>query len=112
MKVLRYAAAAVTVLMSLMNLPFAFGDGVSAPVGWLVTLIGVAGILAAVALLRNVPWAPWAVTAVGAVNFLGGVLALTQDRSGAVVGIVVSTLITALGAACLRRPTAGGPEPA
>lgn len=42
MKVLRYSAAAVTILMSAMNLPFAFGDGVSPPVGWLVTLLGVA----------------------------------------------------------------------
>jgi hypothetical protein len=87
-----------------MNLPFAFSDGVPAPVGWLVTLLGAAGIVAAVTLLRNVSWGPWAVTAVGAANFLGGVVALVQSRDGAVIGIVLSTLITALGAACLRRP--------
>ena len=48
MKILRYAAAAVTILMSLLNLPFAFADGVSPPIGWLVTSLGVAGIVAAV----------------------------------------------------------------
>jgi hypothetical protein len=112
MKILRYATAAVTTLMSLMNLPFAFGDGVSPSIGWLVTLMGVAGILAAVALLRQVPWAPWAVTAIGVVNLLGGVLALALDRDGAVTGIVVSALITALGLACLRQSAGGRPEPA
>ena len=106
MKVLRYTAAAVTILMSLMNLPFAFGDGVSPPVGWLVTLLGVVGIVAAVALLRRVPGAPWAVTAVGVVNLVGAVLALGLDRDGAVIGLVVSMLITALGIACLRKPSA------
>jgi hypothetical protein len=104
MKILRHTAAAVTILMSLMNLPFAFGDGVSPPVGWLVTLLGVVGIVAAVALLRRVPGAPWAVTAVGVVNVIGAVLAIGLDREGAVTGLVVSTLITALGVACLREP--------
>lgn len=110
MKILRYLAAAVTALMSLMNLPFAFEDKVSRPVGWLVTLLGVVGLVAAVALLRRVSWAPWAVTAVGALNLVGAVLALAQDREGAVVGLVVSTLIVALGIVCLRGPV-GEPNP-
>lgn len=101
MRVVRYLAAAVTILMSVMNLPFAFGGGV---VGWLVTLLGVAGLVAAVALLRRTAGAPWAVTAVGVVNLAGAVLAVGLDRDGAVVGIVVSALITVLGAACLREP--------
>lgn len=103
MKILRYATAAVTVLMSLLNLPFAFEDTVSAPVGLLVTLLGVLGLAAAVALLCNVPRAPWAVTVVGVLNLLGGVLAVALDREGGVTGVVISVLIVALGAACLRR---------
>ena len=80
---------------------------VAAPVvGWLVTLLGVVGLVAAVALLRRTPGAPWAVTAIGVVNLAGAVLALALDRDGAVVGIVVSTLITVLGIACFRAPTA------
>jgi hypothetical protein len=34
----------------------------------------------------------------------GAVLALGWDRDGAVVGIVVSALVTVLGLACLRTP--------
>jgi hypothetical protein len=103
MRILRYSAAAVTILMALMNLPFALGEGV---VGWLVALVGVIGLVAAVALLRRMPGAPWAVTAVGVVNLAGAVLALGLDRDGAAVGLVVSALGTVLGAACLRGPTA------
>lgn len=111
MKILRYAAAAVTILMSLMNLPFAFADGVSRPIGWLVTLLGVAGIVAAVALLSKAYWASWAVTAVGVLNLAGAVLALALNRDGAIVGLVVSTLITALALAYVRA-TARAPRTA
>ena len=111
MKTLRYAAAAVTILMSLMNLPFAFADGVAAPIGWLVTLLGVAGLVAAVALLRKASWAPWAVTGIGVVNLAGAVLALALDREGATVGLVVSVLVTALSVA-LVRVSARRPRPA
>lgn len=111
MRVLRYAAAAVTVLMSLMNLPFAFTDGVSPPVGIPVTLLGVAGIVAAIALLRKASWGPWAVTAIGFVNLAGAVLALALNRNGAVIGLVVSALITAFGILCVRD-RARGPQPA
>lgn len=102
MKILRIATASVTILMSLLNLPFAFADGVSPPIGWLVTLLGVAGIVAAVALLMKASWASWAVTAVGVLNVVGAVIALATNRDGAVVGLVVSTVITALGFTCVR----------
>jgi hypothetical protein len=102
MKILRIATAAVTILMSLFNLPFAFADGVSPPIGWLVTLVGVAGIVAAVALVSKASWAAWAVTAIGVLNLAGAVLALAMNWDGAVVGLVLSTLITALGLFCVR----------
>jgi hypothetical protein len=111
MRILRYAAAAVTILMSLMNLPFAFADGVSPPIGWLVTLLGVAGIVSAIALLSKASWAAWAVTAIGVANLAGAVIALALNRDGAVVGLVVSTLITALGFTCVRA-AARSPRPA
>ena len=103
-KALRWTAAAATALMSVMNLPFAFvGDaGVAKPVAWLVTLLGVAGLVAAVALLRDTGWAAWAVTVVAAVNLAGAVRALARNQEGAVIGLVLSVAITVLGAACLR----------
>ena len=104
MKAVRYPAAVVTALMSLMDLPFAFddGSGIPKPVAWLVTIVGVAGLVAAVALLRNARWAGWAVTAVGVVNLAGAVLALVRDQDGAIVGLVLSGAITLLGAVCVR----------
>jgi hypothetical protein len=91
--------------MSLMNLPFAIDDGgagTPAPLAWLITLLGVAGLVAAIALLRGAGWAPWVVTAIGVVNLIGAGIALAQDRQGAFIGLVLSALITALGAACIR----------
>ena len=104
MKAVRYTATVAIVLMSLMNLPFAFDDGAGIPkaVAWLVTLVGVAGIVAAVALLRNARWGGWAVTAIGAVNLAGAVVALVRDQDGAIVGLVLSAVITVLGAMCVR----------
>ncbi len=113
MRAVRYAAAAVTVLMALMNLPFAFArpDDVARPVAWLVTLVGVAGIVAAVALLRRTGWAAPAVTVIGALNVVGALVALATRQEGAVIGLVVSALGTVLGLACLRMRTAPATRP-
>jgi hypothetical protein len=104
-RVLRYAAAGVTALMSLMNLPFAIDDGgtgTPVPLAWLITLLGVAGLVAAIALLRGAGWAAWAVTAIGVVNLIGAGIALARDMEGAYIGLVLSAVIIALGAACVR----------
>lgn len=104
-KVLRYAAAGATALMSLMNLPFAIDDGgagTPAALAWLITLLGVAGLVAAIALLRGAGWAPWAVTAIGVVNLIGAAVALARDTEGAFIGLILSAVITALGAALVR----------
>lgn len=103
-KALLRTAVVATALISLMNLPFAFDDdaGVAKPVAWMVTLLGVVGLVAAAALLRRVAWAAGAVTLVGAVNLAAAAVALAQNRQGAVIGLVVSVAVTALGVACLR----------
>lgn len=104
-RALRYAAAAATALMSLMNLPFAFHDGGAGtpkPVAWLITLLGVIGIAAAVGLLRKSSWGPWSVTAVGVANLAGGVTAFLLDQEGAVIGVALSLIIITLGLACAR----------
>jgi hypothetical protein len=102
---LRSIAAAATVLMSLMNLPFAFDDGGAGtpkPLAWLVTLLGVVGIVAAVGLLRKASWGPWSVTAVGVLNLAGGVAAFIRDQQGAGIGVGLSLIIITLGLACVR----------
>jgi len=105
---LRYSAAAATILMSVMNLPFAFDGpaGTPEPLAWLVTVFGVVGIAAAVGLLRKAAWGPWAVTVVGAVNLAGGVAAFVRDQEGALIGVALSLVIVALGLACVRRRAA------
>jgi hypothetical protein len=100
MKAIRWAAAAATVLMSLMNIPIAFDDGgadLATPVAWAISLLGVLGLVAAVGLLLRAPWGRPAVLAVGAVNLAAGVVALAKGWDGAVIGLVVSALILVLG---------------
>jgi hypothetical protein len=104
MKALRIATAIVTLLMSLLNLPFAFEDGINPVVGWVVTLFGVIGIVVAVGLLRKASWGPWAVVAIGIVNLAGAVLALARDQDGAMIGLLTSAVITVLGLTCVRAP--------
>jgi hypothetical protein len=105
MRTLRIATAVATILMSLLNLPFAFDDGgqrLPAALAWLITLLGVAGLVAAVALLRRAAWATPAVIAVGLLNLAGGIVALVQGQEGAVIGTTLSLIITVLALAYAR----------
>jgi len=100
MRFVRWAAAAVTILMSLMNLPFAFDAGNSNPLpalAWAISLLGVLGIVAAIGLLRRASWGRPAVLVIGAINLVGAVVALVVGSEGAVIGLVVSSLIVVLG---------------
>jgi hypothetical protein len=107
MKAVRWAAAAATLLMGLMNLPVVIDDGgndLPTALGAVVSVVGVLGIAAAVALVRRVPWARAAVVALGAVNLAGAVWALATGLEGAAIGLVVSALGLGLG---LLTPDAG-----
>jgi hypothetical protein len=100
MRIIRWAAAAVTVLMSLMNLPIVFEAGsqkIPTAIAWAITVLGVVGIAAAIGLIRRARWGRPAVLAVGALNAVGAVIALINDSEGAVIGLVVSTLILVFG---------------
>ena len=100
MRIIRYLAAAATALMSLMNLPFAVDDGganLPKPLACLVTLLGVAGLVAAVALLRDASWGARAVIAIGGLNLAGAIAAMVNGNEGAMIGLVVSTVMTVLG---------------
>ena len=119
MKAVRWAAAAVTALMSLMNIPDRVRPATSAsptPVAWAATVVGVLGLVAAVGLLRRATWGRPAVLAVGAVNLVGAVVALANGWEGAAIGLVVSLLILGLGFLADRealprpRPTAVAEE--
>ena len=105
MKIVRYLAAAATALMSLMNLPIAVDDGgagIPRPVAWAVTLLGVAGLVVAVALARGASWAAPAAVAVGLANVAGAVAALVQRSDGAVIGLAVSITMTVLAILVVR----------
>ena len=86
-------AAMPTLLMGLMNvgaaLPAAETD---TPVGVNLTcaVVGLAGLIAGIALLRRVSWAVSAVVAVGALNLIGAAIALIAGWEGAPIGLVLS----------------------
>ena|SRR5689334_11736206 len=109
MKTVRYSAAIATIVMSLLNLPVALPDnhaGIPTALAWLFSLLGVLGIVAAIALLRSAAWATPAVVAVGVVNLIGAVAGLVQHWDGAIIGLVLSAVETALAVtyALGRRP--------
>ncbi|HEY5783870.1 MAG TPA: hypothetical protein VIT65_03750 [Microlunatus sp.] len=100
MRTVRWAAAAATILMSLLNLPFVVDDGgagLPTVVNWLISLLGVVGIASAIGLLRHAGWGRPAVLAVGAINLVGAVAALIAGMEGAIIGLVVSGSIVVLG---------------
>ena len=110
MRIVRWAAAAVTILMSLMNLPFAVDAGNSNPppaLAWAISLLGVLGIVAAIGLLRRSPWGRPAVLVIGAVNLAAAIAALIIGAEGAVIGLAVSSAIVVLG---LLTPGSGRAE--
>jgi hypothetical protein len=101
MKIVRWAAVAVTILMSLMNLGVALDHGDTDRSAALVTgavALGAAGLVAAAGLALRARWGRGAVLAVGVANLVGAVAAVAADREGAVIGIAVSLLVLACGA--------------
>ncbi|GAA3193097.1 hypothetical protein ACFO1B_04425 [Dactylosporangium siamense] len=104
MRTIRYTAALATVVMSLMNLPFALDDGgagLAMPVRILVSLLGLLGLGAAVALLAKASWGAAAVVAIGAVNLVGAVVSVAAGMEGGLIGLTVSLVMTGLAVAAL-----------
>ncbi|WP_073946820.1 hypothetical protein [Streptomyces kebangsaanensis] len=108
MRTIRCTAAIATIVMSLLNLPIALddgGNGIPTPAAWLISLLGIVGIVAAIALLRSAAWATPAVVTVGALNLIGAVVALVRSWDGAVIGLVLSAAGTGLALAhAVGRP--------
>ena len=104
MKAIRWAAVAATALMSLLNLPAGFDNGLDMPtwLAWVGTVLGAAGLVAAFGLARRLPWGRPAVLAVGAVNLAGAIAALAGAWAGGAIGLVLSLAI--LGLAWFAQP--------
>lgn len=92
-------AAAPTILMALANVPAGFQpDQFDLPKGllWFFTAVGVAGLVAAVALVVRHAAGPLAVAAVGAVNIISGLAVLADGDASGVVGLVLGLAAVAL----------------
>ncbi|GAA2357151.1 hypothetical protein [Dactylosporangium salmoneum] len=108
MRTIRYTAAIATIIMSLLNLPVGLDPSAAqlpAVVAWLVSVLGLVGIVAAIGLLRSAPWATPAVITVGGLNLIGAIVAMANSSDGAVIGLVLSIAGTALSITyAVRRP--------
>ncbi len=85
-------AAAPTILMALANVPAGFQpDNFDMPAGvlWFFTAVGVAGLVAAAALLLRHAAGPPAVAGIGAINVIGGLAALLGGDASGAVGLVL-----------------------
>jgi hypothetical protein len=108
MKIVKWAAVAVTALFALMNLGAALGDGEGdAGMRILGAVLCVAGFAAAAGLAARQPWGRAAVIAVGAANVGASAVGLALDIQGAVIGLVVGGLGVVLGV--LVRPSVEQP---
>ena len=112
MKLWRYVAIAATVVMSILDLPAAVSDTDMPPaVEVVATIVGVGGLVVAVAMVRRRAWAPAAVIALGVLNIAGGVAAVAAGWQGGPIGIVLGIAMTASAAAVASpraRRAAGG----
>lgn len=105
MKIARWAAVP-TGLMALLNIPAGPSASTTEPpawVDWTGTLLGLLGMIAAIALFRRVTWARPAVVAIGVINAAGGGLAMAQGWDGGPVGLVLGLAAIGLALAPDRR---------
>jgi hypothetical protein len=98
MKVIRWAAVVVLVLMSLMNVGTILGGDDAPPVAVVVgaVVLGLLGFVAAFGLARGLAWGRPAALAIGVINLIAAAIALAVGSDGAVIGLVVSALIVVL----------------
>lgn len=92
-------AAAPAILMGLANVPAPFqAEDFDLPTGvlWFFCVVGVAGLVSAVALLRRHPVGPLTTLVVAAVNALGAMIVLIQGNGSGVVGLVLGLSTIAL----------------
>ena len=100
MKYLRIIVIVLTALISIMSIPFAFSDDVlpadwSESVGWVFTIIGVLGLVAAFGLFRKASWGLPAVLAIAVAQVVGGIAAMSGEMEGAAFGLSISLALLA-----------------
>jgi len=98
MKLIRWAAVAVTALFVLMNIGAAVDPDVDTWVRIFGAGLALLGIPAVVGLARDLPWGRPAVIGVGALNVAGAVVGIIADLDGGAIGLVVGGLGVVLGA--------------
>ena len=103
MKIIRWAAVAVTALFVLMNAGAVLDPVQPAWVTVAAAVLAVAGLLAGLGLALNKRWGWAAVVAVGALNCLGAVSTLLFGGEGFAIGLMVGGLAVLLG--ILARPS-------
>ena len=109
MKIIRWAAVAVTAMFVLMNAGAAFEPGEPTWVRILGGALAAAGLIAGLGLALNRPWGWLGVVAVGAFNCLGAIAALMIGGGGTALGLVVGGLGILLGVLArttVRQPAA------
>ena len=98
MKIIRWAAVAVTALFVVMNLGAAFDPEQSDAVRIGGAVLAAVGIPAVVGLALRQSWGRVAVIGVGVLNVVAGIVAIAGNEDGGAIGIVVGGLGTLLGA--------------
>ncbi len=113
MKIVRWLAAAVLALVSLMNVGIALGgNGAGVPLRVLGPLLGVLGFAAVYGLLRRRHWGVPSALAVSVVNVVAALIALlANSREGASTGLAVSLVALALTAAAAFAARTSQPQP-
>lgn len=109
MKILKWAAVAVTALFALMNLGAVADGDIDTVYRVVAAVLAILGAAAAVGLGANQSWGRVAVVGVGALNVAASITGLFTDQAGAVIGIVVGGLgvvLGALAASDTKRPVA------
>ncbi|MFI5953732.1 hypothetical protein [Cryptosporangium sp. NPDC051539] len=91
MKFVRWVAAAVLTLMSLMNIGVVTGDtGIAIKI--LGAVVGVAGLVAAFGQARNNAWGSRAAAGVNLVNLVLGIVGLVAGWEGSAIGTAISAV--------------------
>jgi hypothetical protein len=98
MKLVRWAAVAVTALFVLMNIGVVVDPDMDTWIRIVGAGLALVGIPAAVGLAMDLPWGRAAVIGVGALNVAGAVAAIVADEQGGAIGLVVGGLGVVLGA--------------
>jgi len=113
MKIVRWLAAAVLTLFSLMNVGIALGgNGAGVALRVLGPLLGVAGFVAVYGLVRRRPWGAPSALGVSALNVLAALIALMAGLiDDAAAGLAVGLVALMLTAAAVYADRTGQPQP-